>query len=120
LLFVVWNYGGSPPRTPTARCDGIVCPTHLPACPRRHVTSLGGSFTLGRDDRCRSLEPHNRVEPDERRSSPRPRDAQQKRALLERFDVVRQPLIQSEKTARRQVKCSSFRSHLNVAGEGLD
>src|SRR4051812_19833245 len=54
------------------------------------------------------------------RSSLRPRDAQQKRALLERFDVVRQSLIQSEKTTCGQVKGSSFCSHLNVAGEGLD
>jgi len=49
-----------------------------------------------------------------------PCDTQKKGALFKGLDVMPQALVQNEQASSRQVEGPSFRSHLNVAGNGMN
>ena len=50
----------------------------------------------------------------------RPRDRYEKRALFKRLNIMRHVLVQCEQGAPGQIERSAFRSHEDVAGDGLD
>ena len=50
----------------------------------------------------------------------RPRDRQQKGAVFERLDIVRQPAVQRQQPSGRQIECPALRSHLEMPRDSVD
>jgi hypothetical protein len=49
-----------------------------------------------------------------------PRDGEQKRAVFERLDVMREPLVQRQQPSNREIERPVLRSHLEVPHDGVN